>query len=58
MIPAKLATPAVVEKLVDKSVLAPYVHKPEGDLKISLEKEAEEYIKRTVDEVFKNINLD
>jgi len=58
MEPAKLASPASVEKLVDKAIIAPYVHKPEGDLKIALQKDADEYIKMTIDEVFKDVHFD
>lgn len=51
-------SPAKIEKLVDPKILEPYVHVPEGDLKISLAKECTEHIKRTVDEVFKDVELD
>lgn len=51
-------SPAKIEKLVDKKLLEPYIHVPEGDLKISLEKDATDHIKRTVDEVFKDVQFD
>lgn len=53
----KLRTPAQLEKLVGKGELDEFVFVPEGDLKLIPTKEAVEFIKRNVDEVFKDVQL-
>jgi hypothetical protein len=53
----KLRTPAQLEKLVGKGELDEFVFVPEGDLKLIPTKEATEFIKRNVDEVFKDVQL-
>jgi len=54
----KLMTPSQVEKLVPKDLVKDYITKPEGEYKISLEKDATEWVKRSVEEVFKDVKLD
>lgn len=54
----KLRTPAQVEKLVGKDLVKEYIFTPPGDLKVVMEKEAKDYIKRSVEDVFKNVQLD
>ncbi len=53
-----LLSPAKVEKLVDKALLKDYIFTPEGDLKIVMEKEAKDYIKRNVADVFSDVKFD
>lgn len=53
----KLMTPAQVEKLVPKDFLKDYIVQPEGEFKIVMEKEAKDWVKRTAEEVFKNVEL-
>lgn len=54
----KVRTPAQLEKIVGKERLSEFVFVPEGDLKLVPTKEAEDFIKRSVEEVFKNVELD
>jgi len=54
----KLRSPAQLEKIVGKEQLNDYVFVPEGDLKLVPTKEAQDFIKRSVDEVFKDVELD
>jgi hypothetical protein len=53
----KLRTPAQLEKIVGKERLEDYVFTPEGDLKLVPTKEAKEFISRTVEQVFKDVQL-
>lgn len=53
----KLMTPSAVEKLVPKDFLKDYIVKPEGEFKIVMEKEAKDWVKRTAEEVFKDVQL-
>lgn len=54
----KVRTPAQLEKIVGKERLNDYVFVPEGDLKLVPTKEATDFIKRSVEEVFKDVELD
>jgi len=54
----KLLTPSQVEELVGKELVKDYITKPEGEYKIAPEKEVTEYVKRSVEEVFKDVKLD
>lgn len=53
----KLITPAQAEKLMPKGTLKDYITQPEGEFKLIAEKEAKDVIKRSVDEVFKDVKL-
>ena len=54
----KLRTPAQLEKLVGKDKLEEFVFVPEGDLKLVPTKEAKDFIKRGVEDVFKDVQID
>jgi hypothetical protein len=54
----KLRTVAQVEKVVGKGELDDYIMKPEGELKITLQKEVKDHINRSVEEVFKDVQFD
>jgi len=54
----KVRTPAQLEKIVGKEELSDFVFVPEGDLKLVPTKEAQDFVKRSVEEVFKNVELD
>lgn len=53
----KLRTPAQLEKLVGKTELSEFVFVPEGDLKLVPTKEAKDFINRSVQAVFKDVEL-
>ena len=55
--PKKLRTPAQLEKIVGKDALKDYVVTPEGGLKLVPTKEAKEYISRSVEAVFKDVQI-
>jgi hypothetical protein len=54
----KLLSPAQMEKLVGKDRVADYIIKPEGELKLVMETEVADGIKRTVEEAFKDVVID
>ena len=54
----KLKSPAQLEKVLGKEVLKEYIEQPEGELKLVLQKDLKERIKRTVEECFKDVELE
>ena len=56
--PKSLLSPAQLEKLVGKEKVAELIFKPEGELKLSLKKDTEQEIKMTVQEAFKNVQIE
>ena len=56
--PKEIRTPAQLEKLVGKDELTKFVEVPEGDLKLVPTKEAQDFISRKVEEVFKDVKFD
>lgn len=52
-----LKSPAQVEKVVGKDKVKDLVVIPEGELKLTLKKEVQNEIKQTVEDVFKNVQL-
>ena len=54
----KVRTPAQLEKIVGKDVLADYIIIPEGDLKLVPTKEAKDFITRKIEDVFKDVQLE
>ena len=54
----KLRSPSQLEKIVGKADLNDYVFTPEGDLKLVPTKEAQDFITRKVEDVFKDVELD
>lgn len=54
----KLRSPAQLEKLIGKKEVEDFIFTPEGELKLAPTKEAEEIIKRSVEEAFKNVKFE